>query len=598
MTLAPNPVVIAGLVPGVHASEPTRHRLAGVESLRGIAALLVVLMHTGDILHGANAYDAAPFAGFFAFGRAGVDFFFVLSGFIITFVHFRDLGRPGSFPTFWRKRLLRIYPSWLIVSALFSLLLLISPTHDGGEQDPAHLIASFLLLPEIQDPILGVGWSLRHELLFYALFSVLLLRRRVGIALFAAWAAGIVLNMAAQLATGAPLFPGLAGILVFRGFNLDFFFGIATALAVRAGIGRHWRLAVAAGAAIFLMNGMFESFAPPVMHEWPIRNLAYAAGAGLILYGTAMLDRAGQSRTPPLLLRLGTASYSIYLIHVPVLLVLEFALRPIRTVLPIPAELAFPLLAACAVAVGVRSAKPSSSRCSASAASRPPALAPGPNRPYSRAPRRLDGRNARNRDACFWHARPGCVPPRPARRDSRPPTHARAPHGRRHPRAGHRRRRGIGRLGHPGLPMGMADAATALWTRVLRFDAGGPAWPDRDRFVLSAGHGVDAALRRCCTSPAMPAWKRATSPASASSTARPPATPTTPPIPPSRPPPARSVRAWPTPSAWRLPNACSPPASAAAWSTIALGSSPPMATSCRASATRPPTSPAICGSRN
>ncbi len=43
--------------------------------------------------------------------------------------------------------------------------------------------------------------------------------------------------------------------------------------------------------------------------------------------------------------------------------------------------------------------------------------------------------------------------------------------------------------GHPGLPMGMADAATALWARVLRFDALDPRWPDRDRFVLSAGHG-------------------------------------------------------------------------------------------------------------
>ena len=43
--------------------------------------------------------------------------------------------------------------------------------------------------------------------------------------------------------------------------------------------------------------------------------------------------------------------------------------------------------------------------------------------------------------------------------------------------------------GHPGMPMGMADAATALWSRVLRFDAADPRWPDRDRFVLSAGHG-------------------------------------------------------------------------------------------------------------
>src|SRR3546814_16329161 len=43
--------------------------------------------------------------------------------------------------------------------------------------------------------------------------------------------------------------------------------------------------------------------------------------------------------------------------------------------------------------------------------------------------------------------------------------------------------------GHPGMPMGMADVATVLFTDYLKFDPADPAWPDRDRFVLSAGHG-------------------------------------------------------------------------------------------------------------
>src|SRR5262245_36446133 len=45
------------------------------------------------------------------------------------------------------------------------------------------------------------------------------------------------------------------------------------------------------------------------------------------------------------------------------------------------------------------------------------------------------------------------------------------------------------KAGHPGLPMGAADVATVLFTRFLKFDPSDPAWPDRDRFVLSAGHG-------------------------------------------------------------------------------------------------------------
>ncbi|MFN5243410.1 MAG: transketolase, partial [Novosphingobium sp.] len=43
--------------------------------------------------------------------------------------------------------------------------------------------------------------------------------------------------------------------------------------------------------------------------------------------------------------------------------------------------------------------------------------------------------------------------------------------------------------GHPGMPMGMADVATVLYSQFLKFDPAAPKWPDRDRFVLSAGHG-------------------------------------------------------------------------------------------------------------
>jgi transketolase len=45
------------------------------------------------------------------------------------------------------------------------------------------------------------------------------------------------------------------------------------------------------------------------------------------------------------------------------------------------------------------------------------------------------------------------------------------------------------KCGHPGMPMGMADVATVLWTKFLKYDAADPKWPDRDRFILSAGHG-------------------------------------------------------------------------------------------------------------
>jgi len=43
--------------------------------------------------------------------------------------------------------------------------------------------------------------------------------------------------------------------------------------------------------------------------------------------------------------------------------------------------------------------------------------------------------------------------------------------------------------GHPGMPMGMADVATVLWAKHMKFDPAAPGWADRDRFILSAGHG-------------------------------------------------------------------------------------------------------------
>jgi transketolase N-terminal domain/subunit len=112
--------------------------------------------------------------------------------------------------------------------------------------------------------------------------------------------------------------------------------------------------------------------------------------------------------------------------------------------------------------------------------------------------------------------------------------------------------------GHPGMPMGMADVATVLFTRFLKFDASAPNWPDRDRFVLSAGHGsmLLYALLHLTGYPGMTmdrlssfgSWapRRRGAPSSATRRA-------------SRRPRVRWVRASPMRSAWRWPSACSMP---------------------------------------
>lgn len=343
------PKMTCGSAPSVRGSGMQgAGRLTGVESLRGVAALLVVAVHTRGVL---SMQGPAAFGDFWVFGRAGVDFFFVLSGFIIAFVHFKDLGKPDALGSFWIKRLLRIYPAYWIVLAGFLALLLVSPTPGRSERDLAHVACSFLLCPEQAEPVLGVGWSLRHELLFYAVFSTAIISRRLGTVMFAAWGAGIAWNAGVYATTGVAWFSGALGTIVFRGFNMAFFFGMA--VAVLTSKGWTWRpgLVAVLGGAGFLATGMYESYGPVVMQEWPIRTLAYAVSAAAILYGTATLDRARSIRVPAFAMQLGTSSYSIYLVHVPVLLLLEYVTRGVRS--HIPPEVSFVVLGTCAVGAGV-----------------------------------------------------------------------------------------------------------------------------------------------------------------------------------------------------------------------------------------------------
>lgn len=328
-------------------------KLSGVEAARGIAALLVVMLHAEGAVSSPNDYGYVVFDGLMNFGRAGVDFFFVLSGFIISYVHTYDVGRPAAFPSFWRKRLLRIYPPWWAALALMGALLAISPTRELAERDPWHILASIFLLPENDVPILGVGWSLRHELLFYALFSLVLLHRRLGILVLAAW--GVLIGFNALWATydGAPYFTGLVDDLLFRVFNIQFFFGIAVAVLIRKYPVWRPKTLLLCGIALFFGNGMLESFGPAIQHEWPPRHLAYAAGAAMILYGLVALDRTKPLHVPTVLLELGAASYSIYLVHDLALLIMQQVLRRLRPVLNLPIEVAYLVLVVSAVATGM-----------------------------------------------------------------------------------------------------------------------------------------------------------------------------------------------------------------------------------------------------
>ena len=87
-------------------------RLLSVEAARGAAAVLVLLVHSSAMLAAPKYFGEMPFYGLFKFGHAGVDFFFVLSGFIIFHVHRTDLGNPARLGKYLARRFVRIFPTY------------------------------------------------------------------------------------------------------------------------------------------------------------------------------------------------------------------------------------------------------------------------------------------------------------------------------------------------------------------------------------------------------------------------------------------------------------------------------------------------------
>ena len=86
------------------------NRFELIEIGRGIAALLVVFFHATAIAGLPKYFGQAPLAGLFSFGYAGVDFFFVLSGFIIFYSTAKNHGNPRAIFSYVKHRLIRIYP--------------------------------------------------------------------------------------------------------------------------------------------------------------------------------------------------------------------------------------------------------------------------------------------------------------------------------------------------------------------------------------------------------------------------------------------------------------------------------------------------------
>jgi peptidoglycan/LPS O-acetylase OafA/YrhL len=320
--------------------------LSLLQVYRGFAAVLVVLYHASEM---TDAFFGDPsFYRVFYFGQAGVQFFFVLSGFIIYYIHRRDVGRPAQLIPYAQKRAVRIYPVYILITlalAPFWLLGLGEPYHHSMSA----LISSLLLIPQSHYPHLGVAWTLVHEMLFYVFFATFIVSRQAGRIALAVWFSAIIvanLLLQAELPMPASYFLSVN--------NLLFGLGMLAAYIVtqRPHWLRHGMTLFVLGNLGFLAVGMLANqLRAPAGFPYALTALLFGlASFAIILQSTHPQINAALGRRK-LLLLLGNASYSIYLIHVPVL---SFAGKVILKVgLAMPPAVEFAGTALLAVLAGI-----------------------------------------------------------------------------------------------------------------------------------------------------------------------------------------------------------------------------------------------------
>ncbi|MGB6230274.1 MAG: acyltransferase, partial [Litorimonas sp.] len=211
-------------------------RLDTVQALRGVAALLVVLFHAASIWR--EGTGGAGLAGPWDGGWAGVDLFFVISGFVMVWVTADRAGGARPAGRFLFDRATRIYPLWWVFCSLMGLYFLLTY---GQPASPATLAdgsplsvfaCSLALWPLGDQPVLGVGWTLTFEIAFYALFAVLmLLRSRWRLPLIGLWG-GVLLYLLVTTPPTARLPDSWAGVLL-SPLCLEFVLGAGVAAWIR-----------------------------------------------------------------------------------------------------------------------------------------------------------------------------------------------------------------------------------------------------------------------------------------------------------------------------------------------------------------------------
>lgn len=292
--------------------------LLSVQYLRGIAASLVVFHHTLVQLerHGSGTFKIDT-----NIGEAGVDIFFVISGFIMTYI----AGQRSITPLqFWKDRVIRIVPLyWFYTALMVAIAFFLPSVLKTTVFDLPHAIKSFLFIPSFHPkietmvwPVLVQGWTLNYEMFFYLIFGLMLLfghasTRLVGLALsfILLIIIGLWLSPSDPMAatyTSSLLAEFLAGAVIGHFYNQNRFPGVKLG----------W-VFVILGIGLFALAVFMPGWGGKRAIEWGIPST-------ILLIGALAIERNAKIAEYTLLKHVGDSSYSLYLVHTFVLGVVGF----------------------------------------------------------------------------------------------------------------------------------------------------------------------------------------------------------------------------------------------------------------------------------
>ncbi|MGP3696422.1 acyltransferase family protein [Rhodobacter sp. NSM] len=269
--------------------------ILSIQYLRGLAASSVVLFHTSEMAQ-------LPFA----VGAAGVDLFFVISGFVMWATM---LDRPMSPWRFAWRRFTRIVPLYWIVTAVTAAAVILKPQFFPGQDVTLQtLVGSLFFLPPVTgaglSPIVLQGWTLSYEILFYLIFAATLV--------LPVWQRlRMVLAVLLSLMLVHPWLPeGLPRALT-EPLLAEFGIGVLIAALWSSGLRIPFALCL-----VILAAGVAGLVASQVVADDLPRWLRWGLPAAAVLAGAVFAERARPHRPLRALTWLGDASYSLYLWHV------------------------------------------------------------------------------------------------------------------------------------------------------------------------------------------------------------------------------------------------------------------------------------------